>query len=67
MHDMLNNWGSRGVKLEAFWYGVRVFIRQVRCHHEMVLGYELTDDGHWVRVRYCDRDCGYVDLHPVIW
>lgn len=54
------------MSLRAFLYGLRVFIRQLRCHHTMVRASVTVVGGKCVPVRVCER-CGYTDLNPLVW
>lgn len=49
------------MSLAAFIHGVRVFVHQVRCHHDLRRGSVTTVGGPCVAVMVCER-CGWTDL-----
>ena len=53
--------------LLAFAHGVRVFLHQVRCRHELVRASVTVVGGKPVYPVMVCRHCGWVDLHPHVW
>lgn len=54
------------MSVHAFFHGVRVFISQVRCSHDMRRASVTVVGGPRIPVMVCRR-CGYTDLNPLVW